>query len=311
MFSLGIVPVHIDGLFLLQLLERTEGNFAPELCPVGAMASLHLALLSGLPWINEVVDNAMPPAFLGKGVQARECSRALVVAVVSVGKDGSVVCFDSSDGKRSFFQELVKKIQGASNVLLSIHLEESPPRAGVHCGELIQPFALVLPHVRHVNLHHFSWNGSSGLPDIFVREPSFGSHHAFSLEHLVNPFRTHGDALLEKPETYLGCAKASLFPDGADTFNHLLPCGVGVRVMRSRLLLETRQSFLEVCLLPAMKGVPGKARPLRELCDAQPAFQVKLEPPFSLCGNEGLGIVRHVFHDTGVSEMIVHITNRA
>ena len=123
-----IVVVSIPRLHLpLQVTHGSEDIHLVEFFLILAMAPLHRAVLCGLPWIDEVMDNVSFVAEMIKGMNAfRHSIQSFVCARVAVGEDGSVVGLHRLDPMRKPTNDLFEKKACVPSALLIEHFEVAP-----------------------------------------------------------------------------------------------------------------------------------------------------------------------------------------
>ena len=110
MLPCRIVADHIGGMLFLEIGNGAESHVVPKLLTVGAMASFNLAILRGLPRIDEIVDEIVPFA---RNVERMESRRqrigTLPVSRVVVREDASVVSLDAKNFEWCFQKKLLEK----------------------------------------------------------------------------------------------------------------------------------------------------------------------------------------------------------
>ena len=307
------MPRHVRGMFLSELWQRRERHDPPELLPVRAVTPLHLPILGRLPRIDQVVRDAK---LLTRRIEDVELGvqriGALLVAGVVVRENRTVVRLDALDREGGCSHELSQEHQRSPVTLLRRHPAVSPPGTGIDRGELIEPSALVFPHVGDIDLHDLARYRHLRLPAIFRDDPATGRHQLLAHEHLVDtPPVHHGAvALLESqcdlPGTEPWCG-APQFPDQRDRVLRRFP---GVAPVGPGAFPKAGEALGEVATFPAMEGIAREAGTAGEFGDGHAIVQMKAEPAFSLRGDQELGVMGHHSHDAGVSDMIVHHTPR-
>ena len=110
MLSRRIVADHVGGMLFLEIRHSAESYVVPEFLTIGTMRSFNLAVLRGLPRIDEKVNDLIPVAkcvkrmhSLGHSVQPLVCPR------VAVGEDEPIISFDRLDGMRESSHHVFQK----------------------------------------------------------------------------------------------------------------------------------------------------------------------------------------------------------
>ena len=196
MLSRRIVADHVGGMLFLEIRHSAESYVVPEFLTIGTMRSFNLAVLRGLPRIDEIVDETVSFARDVKRMQAwRQRIGALPVSRVVVGEDASVVRLDALNMEWCFEEKLLKEYHGRTIGVFPRDPGESPPACAINGGELVEPISIEFPRIDGVDLHELAGKCRFGDWLLILLRPLLSPHHSFACEHFVDRPPLHIDAI--------------------------------------------------------------------------------------------------------------------
>lgn len=129
MFPCRIVAEHIARVLFLEIGNGAEPHAIPELLAVGPVAAFDLAVLRGLPRIDEVMDEIVPCARDIERMKSwRQRVGAFPVARIVIREDASVVGLNAKDFEWRFEKELLKEDDRRPVGVFARHPGITPPR---------------------------------------------------------------------------------------------------------------------------------------------------------------------------------------
>jgi hypothetical protein len=123
------------------------------------MAPFYIAVLGRFAWIDEVMFNIQVLALHIQRMQLGiKWIGALKIACVAIGKDSSIVRFDSFDLVREYLDDLIEEINGIDIRLFFVDFQISPSGSAINGRKLIIPLVInEFRNILHIYLDQVSF----------------------------------------------------------------------------------------------------------------------------------------------------------